>query len=269
MTKNTALCWVAMATMIALCDPAAAFAPAPAIPSSSTFASTKFKLNGFSLDAAKEPTSSSTDSRKRWDFVRFVRQSSRFVSLPFAPRAPSLTLDNVRPGDILWQQQGTNAFTMAPLDDVVMGGVSASRFEDRTGQWTGTVTDENNGGFVGIRSTPSFQWNMDNCAGLEWKLVFNGTKKRRFKFVLRDSTDFNGITWTTSVDLKPGKNTVRIPFQKQIPALFAKTVPDQVFQREHVVGVQIAYSKFEYDGDLNPNFAVGAVDLQLLELKAF
>lgn len=66
-----------------------------------------------------------------------------------------------------------------------------------------------------------------------------------------------------------GVTTVRIPFNKQIPTLFAKTVPDEAFQKESVVGVQLAYSKFEYDGDLNPKFAVGDVELQILEIKAY
>ena len=209
----------------------------------------------------------SSSEKQSWDAFRFLRQSSRFINLPFVPRSSNLTRENVRPGDILWQVESDTAFTMSPLDDVVMGGVSSSTFDN--GQWKGVVTDANNGGFVGIRSTPSFKWNMKDCKGLQWTLVQNSKRRLRFKFVNRDSTDFNGITWTTSVDLKPGKNVVKIDFSKQIPALFAKTVPDQTFQADNVVAVQIAYSKFEYDGDLNPNFELGPVDLQLIELKAF
>jgi hypothetical protein len=46
-------------------------------------------------------------------------------------------------------------------------------------------------------------------------------------------------------------------------------VPDQTFRKDNVVGVQLAYSKFEYDGDLNPNFCLGAVDLEILEMRAY
>jgi hypothetical protein len=152
-----------------------------------------------------------------------------------------------------------------------MGGASASTFDTSSGIWSGTVTDANSGGFIGLRSSPSLAWNMRTCKGLEWKVKLNSPVKqvRRFKFVLRDSTDFNGITWTTSVDLKPGVNTVRIDFAKQVPALFARTVTCKTFQKETVAGVQIAYSKFEYDGALNPKFTLGNIELQLLELRAY
>ena len=63
--------------------------------------------------------------------------------------------------------------------------------------------------------------------------------------------------------------TVRVPFQDQIPTIFARTVPDQTFQKDNLVGLQLSYSKFEYDGDLNPNFELGDVQLQLLEISAY
>ena len=152
-----------------------------------------------------------------------------------------------------------------------MGGASSSSFDSSDGIWKGTCTDANNGGFIGLRSTPSQSWNMRTCKGLAWKIKLNSSDKkaRRYKFVLRDSTEFNGITWTTIAELKPGVNTVRIDFAKQVPALLARTVPGKTFQKESVNAVQIAYSKFEYDGALNPNFALGDIELQLLELRAF
>lgn len=205
--------------------------------------------------------------RKPWDGFRFLQQSSKFVTLPFAPKQQK----TVSPNSVLWRAGDTasNSFDMAPLDDVVMGGASASTFDGNTGTWSGTVTDANSGGFIGIRSSPAFVWDMQTCKGLEWKVKLIAPSAGRFKFVLRDSTDFNGITWTTSVDLKSGMNTVKIDFDKQIPALFARTVPNQTFRKNNVVGVQVSYSKFEYDGDLNPNFALGDVKLQLLELRAY
>ena len=38
-----------------------------------------------------------------------------------------------------------------PLDDVVMGGASASSFDNDSRRWKGEVTSLNSGGFVGIR----------------------------------------------------------------------------------------------------------------------
>jgi Complex I intermediate-associated protein 30 (CIA30) len=123
------------------------------------------------------------------------------------------------------------------------------------------------------RTKPGFEWDMRNCKGLEWKVRLvepSSRQQRRFKFVVRDSAEFNGITWTTSKDLNPTVvKTVRIDFDQQIPALFARTVPNQTFKKENVVAIQIAYSKFEYDGKLNPKFSLGDMRLQLLELRAY
>lgn len=210
--------------------------------------------------------------RKPWNAVRFIQQSSKFISLPFIPKKNN-EIQNIEKGTVLWKADDirNNIFTMAPLDDVVMGGASSSTFDSNTGIWSGIVTDANNGGFIGIRSTPSFIFNMNNnnnCNGIEWKLNSYEKTIKRFKFVIRDSIEFNGITWTTSIDIKPGMNTVRINFNKQIPALFAKTVDGQTFQKNNVVGFQIAYSKFEYDNKMNPKFQLGNIKLQLLELRA-
>ena len=228
-----------------------------------------------------------TPARQPWEFGRFVKQSSKFVTIPFLP-GPSSKSTVIAPGTILWQpssSSSSSSFSFGPLDDVVMGGASSSTFDDASGTWTGQVTDANNGGFIGIRSFPACQWDMSACQGIELKLR-GGKLGKRFKVVLRDSTDFNGICWTTSVDVGGGlpklfrnvlnrdgndvtTSTVRVPFDKQIPTIFAKTVPGKSFQKDSVVGVQFAYSKFEYDGELNPMFEVGDVELQILEIKAY
>lgn len=215
----------------------------------------------------------SDTERKPWELFRFLQQSSKFVQPPpLIGRRRSTTI--VQPGDTLWQAgspAGSDSFTMAPLDDVVMGGASASQFDDATGIWSGTVTTANSGGFVGLRSTPAgLALDCRACRGLQWRVKNPSNRKIRFKFVLRDSTDFNGITWTTSVDVKPGVSTVKIPFDKQVPALFARVISDATpFDKSSVQAVQVAYSKFEYDGGLNPTFATGPVKLQLLELSSF
>jgi Complex I intermediate-associated protein 30 (CIA30) len=224
------------------------------------------QLEGSTMASSKQP----------WEFRRFVQQSSQFVTLPFS----STLKKTILPGDVLWErgQVEINDFTFAPLDDVVMGGVSSSKFDAVSGQWIGRVTDANNGGFIGIRSTPAFNYDMSNCQGLSF--TFQGGQGKRFKIVTRDSTDFNGVCWTTSANVGPRNSflsqligptdttTVKVKFQSQIPTIFARTVPDQAFDPSNVVGMQMAYSKFEYDGDLNPNFALGDMELQILEIKA-
>lgn len=231
-------------------------------------------------ELAESNSSNKPTERIPWDGFRFLKQSSQFVSLPkpFQNKgAPKI----VYPGDVIWEpSSNSNIFRWGSLDDVVMGGASESEFDNATGTWKGTVTSANNGGFVGIRSTPfAAPLNMKKCKGFEFKL--RGGDGKRFKAVIRDSTDFNGVCWTTSFDapksslggfFSKGENksvgSVKIPFSKQIPTIFARTVPDQTFDVENVVGLQVAYSKFEYDGDLNPNFALGDFDLQLMEVRA-
>jgi hypothetical protein len=92
---------------------------------------------------------------------RLVEQSSKF----FHSILPTLTPTQkrtIQPGETLWEP--TNSATtefynfFAPLDDVAMGGHSASIFDSRRGHWKGAVTDANNGGFIGIESKPSLDW---------------------------------------------------------------------------------------------------------------
>jgi len=106
---------------------------------------------------------------------------------------------------------------------------------------------------------------MSGCKGVELRLRRGGGQ--RFKFIVRDSTDVNGVCWTTEFDAKG--TVIRIPFSKQIPTVFAKTVTGKYFDDKNVVGFQVTYSKFEYDGKLNQNFQLGDFALQLLELKSF
>ena len=224
-----------------------------------------------------------TTNRRRsggWNVFRFLEQSSRFASpLSFLSnnqkRDSSIT---IRPGNVLWKvpdgkNDNPNAFTFAPLDDVIMGGVSSSKFDTTTGTWSGYVTDDNNGGFVGIRSTPNVQWDMSNCRGIQIELS-SDNMPRRLKVVVRDSTAFNRVAWTTIVDTssskwEKNKATVQIPFSKQVPTIFARKVPDQTFRPSNVVGIQLVYSKFDYDGDVNPYFRVGDVQLQVQAIKAY
>ena len=153
-----------------------------------------------------------------------------------------------------------------------MGGASQSNVAN--GAWKGTVTDANNGGFIGIRSVPNGKtYDCTACKGLQAtvRLVQSPENRRlRFKLATRDSTDFNGITWATSVDAVVGKTTVwKVPFGRQKATRFARVVPNERFAYDNLVGVQFVYSKFEYDGDLNPFFALGEVELQIDEIKAY
>jgi len=105
---------------------------------------------------------------------------------------------------------------------------------------------------------------MEGCKGIELRL--RGGNGKKFKAILRDSTNFNGVCWTTSFNTK---GVVKLPFATQVPTIFAKSVPEQTFQPDNVQGLQFTYSKFEYDGGLNPNFALGDFSLQVLKMTAY
>lgn len=208
-----------------------------------------------------------------WNPLRFLQQSSRFVQFPGT--TGSSTTVTVNPGDVLYQggNNAQNEFDFAPLDDVVMGGASKSTFS--SGIWRGTVTDANNGGFIGIRSIPSGKtYDCTACQGFQVKvrlLRSPGNSRVRFKFATRDSADFNGLTWATSVDATVmDKSAVwKVPLAKQKATQFARVVPNQQFKLDTLVGVQFVYSKFEYDGDLNLYFALGEIELEIEEIKAY
>lgn len=75
------------------------------------------------------------DRRQPWEPFRFVRQSSKFINMNPLRRPSKRT---VAPGDILWRpgndaDSPPSSFQLAPLDDVVMGGVSSSTFDNDTG----------------------------------------------------------------------------------------------------------------------------------------
>lgn len=247
-------------------------------------------LQQYAEDATSKKVGKEGASSQSWDAVRFVKQSSRFITLPnpFDRRSEDGPL-TVVPGDTLWQPGPPgSAVQWAPLDDVVMGGVSSSVFDNEVGDWVGTVSDSNSGGFIGIRTTPVVSaLNMEACAGVEF-LLRRGSGARRIKAVVRDSTEFNGVCWTTCFNMpaevkknpfaslfsKEGSEdeevvSIRIPFRAQIPTIFSKTVPDQTFNIKNVVAFQLVYSKFEFDGVLNSNFSLGDFSLGIFEVRAY
>ncbi|GFH51160.1 hypothetical protein CTEN210_07636 [Chaetoceros tenuissimus] len=268
------------------------------LPSTYAFANQKgWKTRPVVPELAKAPEEETSQQvkREKWDVLRFISQSSKFVSLPKPPIFSKAPI-KVSPGDTLWKigMDDSNTFTFAPLDDVVMGGVSSSTFSSATGKWTGTVSESNSGGFIGIRSTPfSNTLDMSGCEGIE--ITFKGSRNQIFKAVVRDSTDFNGICWTSTFCGEPssqgnsdsslfskilGRNneamdkidepyTIKISFDELIPTIFARTVPNQNLNKATIEGFQLAYSKFLFDGELNPKFSLGDFSLNMLELRAY
>jgi hypothetical protein len=265
-------------------------------------------LSSSSSSSSLSKTRLYQERRQPWNVFRSFQQSSKFVSLPFLPFSSSSSpkTQTIQPGQVIWQPltpssnpkspsstttTTTPLFQWAPLDDVVMGGVSYSTMDNGSGRWKGLVTDANNGGFVGIRSTPNVQLGLSACRGLELKFqaATDNNMPRRIKVVVRDSTDFNGIAWTMSVDLpkngvffqtgnakQPQVVSIQVPLQDKslIPTRFARIVRDEQgnkgkLDKTSVTALQLVYSKFEYEGALNPKFQVGDFELRLLEVKAY
>ncbi|KAJ9168672.1 hypothetical protein P3X46_020169 [Hevea brasiliensis] len=173
-----------------------------------------------------------------------------------------------------------NSFKDLPwgaLDDVVMGGVSESNFQidttggengGPTGIFKGVVSTANNGGFTSIRtrnfSTPE---NLSAYDGLELCLKGDG---RRYKLIVRTSRDWDTVGYTASFDTVEGWQSIRLPFSSLRPIFRARTVSDAPpFDQSNIVSLQLMFSKFEYDGKLNPTFIEGPFQLPLSSIRAF
>jgi hypothetical protein len=214
-----------------------------------------------------------TNKRRAWDLPRFVKTAAFYgvfnPKLPFlnAAKEPKIT----SPKTVLWSLNSSSSLQWGPLDDVVMGGVSKSDLntnEKFSGKWTGLVTSENNGGFVGIR-TKLFDPALDvsSCQGIEVKVKGDG---QRYKFIARDDDDWNGVAWSYSFDTEKDKiKAIRIPFSKLIPTRFARTVPNLSFNSRTLRAIQFSLSKFEYDGKLNNKFREGRFNFELIEISLY
>jgi hypothetical protein len=236
----------------------------------------------FSIALAVIVSAANKSVRQRWELGRFLRTANFYgaltpkIALPFLTRKSSKS-KLVSPGDVLWNSLKDDGkcqsdFIWGPLDDVVMGGVSKSDLnpgEAFKGLWSGFTSSANNGGFAGIR-TKTFNPPLDlgGCKGIRVKLMGDG---QRYKMILRDDDDWNGIAWSHSFDTVKGRSIdISIPFEKFSPTRFARRVPMVVpFRKNSLAGVQLTLSKFEYEGDLNPKFVEGPFSVKLESLQAF
>ena len=90
------------------------------------------------------------------------------------------------------------------IGDVVMGGVSSSRFEasdEGTALFTGDVSLENNGGFASVRSR-SGVWDLDDARALV--LRFRGDGKT-YKFRLQTSRAYDGVNYQSIIRTEAGE----------------------------------------------------------------
>ncbi|MFK0733509.1 MAG: CIA30 family protein [Gloeotrichia echinulata GP01] len=157
------------------------------------------------------------------------------------------------------------------LDDVVMGGVSASniQFVENTALFAGNVSTANSGGFASVR-TKNFEpaFNLSGYKGVELRVRGDG---QRYKIFLRTEVKWDGLGYSYSFDTVA--NTwinIRIPFDDLIPVFRAKVVQDAPkIDISKICSFQLMLSKFEYDGALNPKFSPGGFSLQVESIKAY
>jgi NADH dehydrogenase [ubiquinone] 1 alpha subcomplex assembly factor 1 len=105
----------------------------------------------------------------------------------------------------------------APINDVVMGGVSHSRFDyvgESTAEFSGTVSLENFGGFASIRSTPS-SYDLRAYTGLLLRIRGDG---KRYKMNLKTEASLDGVQYQAVFETEVGAWTeIRVPFSKFVP----------------------------------------------------
>ena len=162
-------------------------------------------------------------SRAPWELGRFVRQAAFFN----APSRFGGAATAAAPTDgSIWSASAPQGIEWGSLDDVVMGGASRSEWRavDGRARFSGTVTTANNGGFArGAHALDRPPRDLSSFTGLVARVRGDGN---RYKFIVRDDNDWNGIAWTQSFDTSAdGKfRDVKLPFSEFVPDPYAKTV---------------------------------------------
>ena len=221
-----------------------------------------------------------TEPRSSWDVSRFIRTLAYFEVIPVVSWLCNMFQGTPPPGPIQAEPELLFDFShptsarnqlWGALDDVVMGGVSASawRLEAGIALFTGNVSTANSGGFASVR-TRNFEPVIDLSGkqGIELRLKGDG---QRYKFLVRDNAGWDAIAYSYSFDTVADQwLTIRVPFASLIPVFRAKTVPDaRPLNVATLRSLQLMLSKFEYDGGLNPHFSAGEFVLQVATIKAF
>jgi hypothetical protein len=231
----------------------------------------------------------------RWDFGRLLRTLCYFEVIPgWGRSSPVRRLFmgdrniTTSPQEFSTEQTASKTifdFSQMPttlseiwgaLDDVVMGGVSESgmRLVDGIAVFSGNVSTNNSGGFASVR-TRNFEspLNLAGYDGIELRVKGDG---QRYKFMLRTSTQWDGVAYCHSFDtgsFDTGDRSwidVRIPFTAFVPIFRARTVGNSPpFDVQNIYAMQLMLSKFEYDGGLNPKFKVGLFELQVQSIRAY
>ncbi|EKX55114.1 complex I intermediate associated protein [Guillardia theta CCMP2712] len=223
---------------------------------------------------------------KSWEFSRFARTWQFFNGNPlrnFIPFLPSSTPKVKRPEAgvtgremLLWDFKDMNQEGLeniwAALDDVVMGGVSLSNIKlaEHGATFSGETSSRNSGGFCSVRTRnvdPPF--NLEGYKSLRMRARCD--KGMRYKVILRDKEGWDTTAWCYSFDTKRGQwMDVEAPLDKFIPVVRGRTLrsPSKGIDLSRIYSVQVMLSKYEYDGELNPNFEEGRFCFQFGPIRA-
>jgi len=229
-------------------------------------------------------------ARKPWDFPRFVKTVATFSPPPNPLKIMKKIMGqeddrkiSLSKGQAIWTTANPLGISWAPLDDVVMGGVSRSTFrvEADAGRFSGFIDEANNGGFTGVRTLPlDAPLDLSSCSGIQLRVKGDG---KRYKCVIRDSPDFNGITWTAEFDTRGGGGggalgfagggngwqTVRLPLSSFVATRFARLLDGETLDSSQIWAIQLVLSKYAYDGALNPNFKPGDMELVVQAVETY
>jgi hypothetical protein len=112
-----------------------------------------------------------------------------------------------------------------PVDDVVMGGVSRSTFEQAgagIARFRGNVSLENFGGFASVR-TPPRDWDTARAQAFVLRVRGDG---KAYKFTVRTSDGFDGIQYQSRFTATAGEwIDVRLPVDGFVATFRGRKVP--------------------------------------------
>jgi hypothetical protein len=192
-----------------------------------------------------------------------------------ANQVAALKVSSASEAVVLFDFQTWDAATLqvvwGAVDDVVMGGVSASGMGLLPGfaRFSGTVSAANSGGFASVRSR-NFEpaYDLSDWQGIRLDLRGDG---QRYKVILRNSSNWDSLAYCASITTEADAwMRVDVPFSAFRPTFRAKSQSiAPPLAPASICSFQLMLSKFEYDGMLNPEFRPGDFSLDLRAIAAY
>ena len=181
---------------------------------------------------------------------------------PTAPPPTTLVLPLTTPADVaVWE----------PLDDVIMGGSSASTLEAKEDgnsvTWGGEVVFEG-GGFCGARTKKGALGTLDLSASSGLALTLRCATGQTFKVNIKTDAqeDVPEATYQALLDTSTdgGWSTVFLPWSAFVPTKRARFDPAAPpLDGRGIRSLGLVLSRFEYDGAPNPRCLAGKFELEV------